>query len=397
MSISRQIEKSIEGSSWVRQMFEKGIELKKQFGEDQVCDLTLGNPVFEPPVQVTDVLGDLIRQETPGVHRYMPNPGFPDTRSFIADQLKKETSLNFTAADITMSVGAGGGLNVVLRTICNPGDEIIVFNPYFVEYGAYASNHGAQLKVVETKEDFHLDFEALRAAFTAETRAVIVNSPNNPTGVVYSREELQQLAGVLEEMSDKFGRTITLISDEPYKRIVYDQVEVPSVFGIYPESMVVYSYSKDLALPGERIGYIAVSPETADRGLVLQGIAIATRILGFVNAPALMQRVLPLVGDAMVELDTYEKNRSLLYDHLIHIGFECVKPEGAFYLFPKSPVENDVEFVQEAQKLNLLLTPGTGFGKSGYFRIAYCFETEVIKRSLPLFSKLAEQYELKKG
>lgn len=395
MSISRQIEKSIAGSSWIRQMFEKGIELKQQFGEDQVCDLTLGNPVFEPPKEVKQVLGSLIESEQPGVHRYMPNPGFPDTRTYIAGQLSEETGLDFAASDITMSVGAGGGLNVVLKTLCNPGDEIIVFNPYFVEYGAYASNHGASIKVVETKDDFHLDFEALKEAFSAETRAVIVNSPNNPTGVVYSLDELNQLADLMREMSDKFGRTLTLISDEPYKRIVYDQVEVPSVFGVYSESIVVYSYSKDLALPGERIGYIAVSPKTKDRGLVLQGIAIATRILGFVNAPALMQRILPQVGDAMVELTTYEKNRDLLYNHLIKEGFECVKPEGAFYLFPKSPVENDVEFVQEAQKLNLLLTPGTGFGKSGYFRIAYCFETEVIERSLPLFSKLAEQYGLK--
>lgn len=395
MSISKQIEKSIEGSSWIRQMFEKGIELKKQFGEDKVCDLTLGNPVFEPPVKVKEVLGSLIKEEQPGVHRYMPNPGFPDTRNYIAQNLSEETGLEFTTADITMSVGAGGGLNVVLRTICNPGDEIIVFNPYFVEYGAYASNHGANIKVVETKEDFHLDFAALRDAFSPETRAIIVNSPNNPTGVVYSKDELQELSKLIDEMSDKFGRTITLISDEPYKRIVYDGVKVPSVFNICSESMVVYSYSKDLALPGERIGYIAVSPKTKDRSLVLQGIAIATRILGFVNAPALMQRILPEVGDAMVALDTYQKNRDLLYNHLIREGFKCVKPEGAFYLFPESPIENDVDFVNEAQKLNLLLTPGTGFGKPGFFRIAYCFETEVIQRSLPLFTKLSEQYGLK--
>ncbi|MGK0288600.1 MAG: aspartate aminotransferase [bacterium] len=394
MTISNQIKSSIENSSWIRKMFEEGGRLVELHGKENVFDLSLGNPIFEPPQKVKDSLIGLLESDETGSHRYMSNAGFEETRAYVAQKLAEETKLEFQASDIVMCVGAGGGLNVLFKTLCNAGDEVLTFSPYFVEYRAYTSNHGAVLKAIDTTDIFQINFSILEEAITEKTRIVLINSPNNPTGVVYPESELEKLGKLLTKKSEEFGTTITLVSDEPYKKIVYDDYVVPSVFQFYDESIVVTSHSKDLALPGERIGYIAVSPKTKSKDLVLQGLIIALRILGFVNAPALMQRVLPLVDGEMVDLSVYQKNRDILYNHLIKCGFECVKPEGAFYLFPKSPVGDDLEFIREAQKHNLLLTPGTGFGKKGYFRIAYCFETSLIERVLPIFSALAKQYEL---
>ncbi len=377
----------------IRQMFEEGTKRIKQFGAENVFDFSIGNPVFEPPPEVRQNLIKLIQSNQKGMHRYMPNPGYPETRDFIADQLKSEYGLSFSQDDIIMTVGAGGALNVIFRTLLNPGDEVIVFKPYFVEYDSYIANHGGISKAINTTDTFNFNFDFLENALSQKVKAVLINSPNNPTGVVYSSDELERLGKLLTMKSDEYGHSITLISDEPYKNISFSQ-SVPSIFNHYSHSIIGTSYSKDLAIPGERIGYIAISPNHGDRNLVREGAVIALRILGFVNAPALWQRVLPLVGNARVDLKPYLINRDLLYDHLTSIGFSCVKPEGAFYLFPKCPIDDDKAFVAEAQKLNLLLVPGSGFGTPGHFRIAYCFDTEMIKRSLPVFTELAKRYHM---
>jgi len=393
MSISEQIKSSIENSSWIRKMFEEGSRRIAEFGAENVFDFSIGNPVFEPPTEVKESLKKLADSDEKGMHRYMPNAGYNQTRLFIAEKLSKESDLSFEKNDVVMTVGAGGGLNVVLKTLLNPGDEVIVFTPYFLEYNSYIVNHGGVVRQVKTTEKFQLDLNELEKKISLKTKVVLINSPNNPTGVVYPQKDLKQLAEILNKKSRENKRAITLLSDEPYKKIIY-QDKVPNLFDIYDNTIVVTSSSKDLALPGERIGYLAISPKHQDRSIIAEGSVIALRILGFVNAPAFMQRLLPLVNDAQVDLEPYRLNREILYNHLVGVGFDLVKPDGAFYMFPKSPIEDDVKFVQEAQEFNLLLIPGSGFGKKGYFRIAYCFETEMIKRSLPLFTKLAKKYKL---
>ena len=393
MAISQRMESAIENSSLIRKMFEEGDRRKKEFGEKNVFDFSIGNPVFEPPPEVTQHLIQLLQADEKGTHRYMPNPGYPHVREFIAGQLQKETSLPFALNDAIMTVGAGGALNVILKALLDPGDEVIVFNPYFMEYNAYVDNHGGVAKSVNTTPEFQIDIDALSEALSPSVKAVLINSPNNPTGVIYSAENLKAVGDLLREKSNSFGTVISLVSDEPYKNIVYEGV-VPSIFNCYENSLVATSYSKDLALPGERIGYIAISPNHSDRALLQDATVIALRILGFVNAPALMQRMLPLVGSSWVDLAPYRKNRDILFNHLTKLGFSCVKPGGAFYLFPKCPIEDDKAFVETAQQLNLLLVPGTGFGLPGYFRICYCFETETIERSLPVFTKVAEIYQM---
>jgi aspartate aminotransferase len=393
MAISKQMEAAVAGSSLIRKMFEEGARLAKEFGAENVFDFSIGNPVFEPPPEVHQSLIKLLEEKEAGAHRYMPNAGYPKTRQYIADQLNLETGLGFEVSDLIMCVGAGGGLNVVLKTILDPADEVVVFTPYFVEYDVYISNHGGIVRRIKSRSDFSLDLTALAEAITKKTKAVLLNSPNNPTGVVYPENDLKRLGVILKEKSDQFGHPITIISDEPYKRIHFE-VRVPSQFLAYENTIVVTSHSKDLALPGERIGYIAISPQHEDRKMLTQGLTIALRTLGFVNAPALMQRVLPLIGKAMVDIKPYRRNRDILYQHLIKLGFSCVKPDGGFYLFPQSPIKNDMEFIQAAQKLNLLLVPGSAFGTAGYFRIAFCFQTELIERSLPIFTKLAKQFNL---
>lgn len=393
MGISRQIQNSIEGSSLIRKMFEEGDRRRKLYGEENVFDLSIGNPVFEPPPAVKQSLLDLLQSNEPGTHRYMPNSGYSKTREYIAGKLNSETELGFTENDIIMTVGAGGGLNVVFKTILNPGEEVIVFKPYFMEYNGYAANVGGSTKAINTKPDFQLDLTELERALSSNTKAVLINSPNNPTGVIYPEADLKRLSNLLREKSAEFGQPIYLVSDEPYRNIVFDTA-VPSLFLCYENTIVVTSYSKDLAIPGERIGYIAISPKNEEHSLLTGGAVISNRVLGFVNAPALMQRMLPLVGDACVDLEPYRINRDLLYNHLTKIGFKCVKPQGTFYLFPQCPTEDDMAFIEAAQELNLLLVPGSGFGMPGYFRLCYCFETELIERSLPVFTELARQYQL---
>jgi len=388
MAIAKGIQKSLEGSSLIRQMFEEGMRRKAEFGADQVFDFSLGNPVFEPPREVIENLIGLLQDDTPGRHRYMPNAGIPETRKYIADKLSSLSGLLVEPNDVVMCVGAGGALNVILRSILDPGDEVIVLAPYFVEYDFYIQNFGGQPVVVSTKADFTPDIEAIGQKVSKKTKAVLINSPNNPTGVVYSTKQLKALSDLLVQKSKEFGQPISLISDEPYRGIAFDGIEVPSVMALYPNTIVATSASKELALPGERIGYLGISPNHQDRSLLSEASVLALRTLGFVNAPALMQRVLPLVDGVQVDIGPYQKNRDILYDHLVSLGFECVRPQGAFYLFPKCPNGDEPEFIRQAQELNLLVVPGSAFRLPGYFRLAYCFETEMIERSLPVFTEL---------
>lgn len=396
MSISAKIKENLTSASWIRKMFEEGARLKAVYGPDKVFDFTLGNPSTDPPPVFYAELKKLADHPFPGMHAYMNNAGYVETREAVAAVLREDTGLPFTAGHVLMTCGAGGGLNVVLKTLLNQGDEVIVLVPYFVEYRFYIDNHGGVIKEVRTREDFLPDPGALAAALTPRTKAVIINSPNNPTGVVYPESSLKELGSLLSAKSREFGTVIYLVSDEPYAKLVYDGVEVPSVFLAYRNSIVVTSHSKDLSLPGERIGYIAVHPEAEDAGLLFEGLVFCNRILGFVNAPALMQRLVAHLQREKANTAFYLENRNLLYEHLTALGFDVVKPQGAFYLFPRSPLPDDLEFVRTAQKYNILLVPGSGFGLPGYFRLAYSVPKETVVNSLPAFTELAKEVGLKK-
>ncbi|MBW2353256.1 MAG: pyridoxal phosphate-dependent aminotransferase [Deltaproteobacteria bacterium] len=392
MSVSKKINESIERSSWIRKMFEEGAKRKARYGADNVFDFSLGNPNLEPPQKLNQVLEDLVKDPSPGQHAYMPNAGYVETRQAVADYLNSFNRDQFSADEIVMTVGAGGGLNVVLKTILNPGEEVIIPKPYFVEYNFYLDNHQGVPRLVGTKPDFSFDFDAIEEAMTEKTRAVLINSPNNPTGRVYGEDDLKELGGLLSQYSGKFGRPIYLISDEPYRKIVYDNVVVPSVFDVYNESFVVTSFSKDLSLPGERIGYAAAHPQISDKSMVLAGMVLCNRILGYVNAPAIMQRAVVHLLKESVDISLYREKRDRLYEGLTSFGYQLVKPEGAFYLFPKTPVEDDVSFVAALQEENILTVPGSGFGGPGHFRIAYCVSDQVIERALPGFERVIKSY-----
>lgn len=393
MTVAKKIQAAIESSSWIRKMFEEGEKRKAKFGDDNVFDFSLGNPNLEPPARFTQILKDLVNSEKKGLHSYMPNAGYMETRQAVADYLSRHNKQTFSPDDIVMTVGAGGALNVVLKTILNPGDEVIIPSPYFFEYNFYVDNHQGERKVVRSGEDFSLDFEAVKGAITKKTKALLINSPNNPTGKIYTEEELQKLGALLEKESKRIGRTIYLISDEPYRKIVYNGVNVPSIFDVYQESFVVSSFSKDLSLPGERIGYAAIHPGASDRGILSAGMVLCNRIIGFVNAPALMQRAVSGLLENSVDISIYKKKRDMLCEGLSSFGYDFIKPEGAFYLFPKSPIQDDVEFVFALQEENILTVPGSGFGGPGHFRIAYCVSDRVIERSLPGFERAIKRYQ----
>ncbi|HAR94740.1 MAG TPA: pyridoxal phosphate-dependent aminotransferase [Deltaproteobacteria bacterium] len=395
MGIANKIAKAMEGSSWIRAMFEEGERLRSIYGAENVFDFTLGNPVAEPPAALKEELVRIVTADTKGIHRYMSNSGYETVRQQIADFLTENKGVPFTKDLIIMTVGAAGGINVALKALLDPGDEVIVLNPYFVEYTFYIENHGGVMKLVETKEDFHLDIEAVEAAITPRTKAIIVNSPNNPTGVVYREDELRRLAGLLGTKG-ALGQTIYLISDEPYGKIVYDSIVLPNLFTLYKNTISITSHSKDLALPGERIGYISVSPGAEDGNRLTDAMNFTNRILGFVNAPALMQRLVGGFQRASVDLDDYREKRDALYGILVEAGFDAVKPEGAFYIFPKSPIPDDVEFVRQLQQHRVLAVPGVGFGRKGHFRLAYCIEMDTIRRSRDAFMKAGELYGLRK-
>lgn len=391
MLLSDKVASFLGGGSFIRKMFEEGDRLAKIHGADKIFDFTIGNPSVEPPEKFREELKKLALNPIPGMHRYMSNAGYPETRAAVAEVLSEQSGLSFDANHVVMTVGAGGGLNVVLKAILNPQDEVIALAPYFVEYGFYVDNHGGVLKVVPTDKQFMPDLPAIEAAINAKTRAIIINSPNNPTGVIYPAEILTQLGQLVEKKSLEFGRPIFVLSDEPYAKIVYDGAEVPSVFKYITNSVLVTSHSKDLALPGERIGYLAVNPRIPGVETLVNGLIFCNRTLGFVNAPALMQRLVTGLQRETVDIAEYQAKRDLLYNHLTSLGFEMVKPAGAFYFFPKSPLPDDQEFIQRALKYNLLLVPGSGFGLPGYFRIAYCIDMAIIQRSLPAWTALAQE------
>ena len=393
MAISKKIQASMEGSSWIRKMFEEGISMKAKFGADNVFDFSLGNPNLEPPVKFKEVLKGLASDPKPGVHAYMPNAGLASTRQAVADYLSRHNGLSFGADDIVMTVGAGGGLNVIIKTLLNPGEEVIIPKPYFVEYNSYLDNHQGVPKVVATMPEFSIDLDAIEKAITEKTKAVLINTPNNPTGKVYSEKDLLGLGQLLEHHGQRRGHPIYLISDEPYRKIAYDGVSVPSVFQAYRESIVVTSFSKDLSLPGERIGYAAVHPGISEKPSVMAGMILCNRILGYVNAPAIMQRAVAQLLEESVDISAYQKKRDMLCEGLARSGYEFVKPGGAFYLFPKAPIADDVAFVNTLQEENILTVPGSGFYGPGHIRIAYCVEDKTIEKALPGFERVMKKFK----
>ena len=380
---------SVSNSSMIRKMFEEGEKLAKIHGADNVFDFSIGNPYKEPPKSVKETIKELV-DET-GIHRYMANAGFPEVRERVAKHVSRNLDFSLDWKHIVMASGAAGGLNVVFKSILNEDEEVIVFAPYFVEYGFYAKNHGGNLKVVDTtNSDFMPTREGLRAALNEKTKAVLINSPNNPSGALYNREVLEGLAAELKEWKEKTGKTIFLISDEPYAEIVFDGNEVPNILGIYDDSIIVTSFSKSLGLAGQRIGYIAVNPKIENIDLLMDIMTFATRTLGFVSASALWQKAVAKCIDEIVDVEDYKEKRDILYNHLTSLGFEIRKPEGTFYLFPKSPI-SDKEFTALALKHNILVVPGSGFGSPGYFRISYCVPTEKIMKSLDAWTNLAKE------
>ncbi|MGD0658777.1 MAG: pyridoxal phosphate-dependent aminotransferase [Syntrophorhabdales bacterium] len=383
MVISNRISKLMESSSWIRAMFEEGERLKKLHGADKVFDFTLGNPITEPPRELKKEICNLVSTEVSGMHRYMSNSGYEEVRQEIAAFHRENSSLPFTGSHIIMTVGSAGAINVTLKALLDPGDEVIVLSPFFVEFMFYIENHGGVMKLVETREDFHLDVDAVEKAITERTKAIILNSPNNPTGVVYREDEIKELAALLEKKRNE-GQRIFIISDEAYRKIVYDDITLPDVFNLYGDTIAVFSHSKDLGLAGERIGYIAVSPRIEDQGLI-DAMIFANRILGFINAPALMQRLVGRYQKNSVDVADYRQRRDAIYSILVEAGFDVNLPDGTFYIFPKSPIVDDVELIRVMLEHRILAVPGVGFGRKGYFRIAYCVGMDVIENSRKAF------------
>ena len=397
MSIAKKVDAMIEKSSWIRKMFEDGARLKGEHGPENVFDFSLGNPNIKPPAIFRETLKKFVCSDEISdqemYHGYMPNTGYPHVREAVAQFISQEQNTSLTGDDIIMTSGASGALNAIFKAILDPGDEVATPRPYFVEYGSYVDNNGGVLKTVPLKPDFHLDIDAMEEAITEKTKAVLINSPHNPTGQIYREEDLKQLGRLLTKKGAQWNKTIYLISDEPYRKIVYHGALVPSIFSCYDETIMATSYSKDISIPGERIGFMAVSPKSRHREKLRAGLALTTRVLGFVNAPALMQRVVGAIQGAVVDISAYAKKMELLCDGLSRFGYEFTKPAGAFYLFPKSPIPDDVEFVARLQEELILTVPGTGFGAPGYFRIAFCVDDAVIEKSMPGFKRAMESYK----
>ena len=393
MGISQKVASYLEKGSWIRKMFEEGARLKAKFGEENVYDFSLGNPPEEPPREFLERVRSLL--DRPGIHRYMPNAGFLEAREAVAQAVARDSGLPVEAGHVVMTVGAGGALNVALKALLDPGEQVIVIAPFFVEYRFYVDNHGGESVVVNSREDFSLDLEAISGAVNERTKAVLLNSPNNPTGVVYGQEEIQALGELLRERGRALGRDIYLLSDEPYRRLLYDGTVFPHVFQYVDNAIIATSHSKDLALAGERIGYLAASPRCADLDRLMAAMVFANRTLGFVNAPAMMQLAVASLQEVTIDVGSYQRRRDRLYQILTGLGFQTTKPQGAFYLFPRSPIANDVAFVQEAQRRRILVAPGTGFGWPGHFRIAYSVPMEMIERSVPAWEALAAEFGLR--
>ena len=393
MTISKKVEGIIANSSFIRKMFEEGARLKAEHGPENVFDFSLGNPNLPPPEQFKTILHEIIDTDEAGTHGYMPQPGYPQVRSQIAAFLTQEYGVDVSGEDVLMTCGAAGALNVIFKALLDPQEEVLSPQPCFVEYRFYVENHGGGFKTAPTNADFTLNLEALADAITEKTKVVLINSPNNPTGQVYSKESLDSLGALLEEKSRALGRTIYLVSDEPYRKIVYDDVVVPSIFESYKESIVATSYSKDISIPGERIGFVAVNPRATFRGELTGAMAITNRILGFVNAPAIMQRAVARLQGTSVDINEYKRKRDLLCDGLAASGYEFIRPPGAFYLFPKAPIADDVAFTKALQDELILVVPGSGFAGPGYFRIAFCCDDETIVNALPGFAKVMQRYK----
>jgi aspartate aminotransferase len=391
MTIAHRMRSYMERASWIRKMFEEGARLKSLYGAENVFDFSLGNPNVPAPPSVKEKLQEIIQRPDGSIHSYMPNAGLPATRERLAEYLSREHGVPLTADHVVMTCGAAGALNIVLKALLDPGDEVVVPAPFFVEYGFYAENHGGVLRAVPTQSDFTLDLDALEAAIGLKTKVVLINSPNNPTGQIYDAHSLKSLGEILRRKSRQAGRTIFLVSDEPYRKIVYTDQPVPSIFQAYENALVVTSFSKDLSLPGERIGYAALHPEARDGQAVMGAMVLANRILGFVNAPALMQWILPDLLDESVDVGIYRAKRDRLYGALKEAGYDLIEPPGAFYLFPRSPLTDDVAFVKLLQEENILAVPGSGFGGPGHFRLAYCVDDRTIEGALPGFARALEK------
>lgn len=385
----------VNNSSAIRAMFEEGKRLADIYGAENVYDFSLGNPNVPAPESVACAVKEIMQEENPVVlHGYMANAGYQEVRQAVADSLNRRFQTTLTSNNIIMTVGAAGGLNVILKTLLNPGEEVITFAPFFGEYRNYVSNYeGVLVEITPNIADFQPNLLEFEQKITRKTKAVIVNTPNNPTGVVYSEETIQRLAAILECKQKEYGTEIYLISDEPYRELVYDGVEVPYLTKYYANTIVGYSYSKSLSLPGERIGYLVIPDEVSESQLVIDGATVANRILGFVNAPSLLQKVVAKCVDEEVDVSYYNRNRETLYNGLLDCGFECIKPEGAFYLFVKSPEADEKAFCEKAKKYHLLLVAGSAFGCPGFVRMAYCVSYETIVNALPKFKELAAEYQ----
>jgi aspartate aminotransferase len=391
MAISSRIRASMESSSWIRRMFEAGTALRAEHGADRVCDFSLGNPDVEPPREFQEALKEIVAAAVVRKHGYMPNAGYPDVRARVAEQVSREQGVRLSGDNTVMACGASGAMNAALKTILEPGDEVIASGPCFMEYGSYVDNHGGKLVLAPSQGDFDLDVPAIESLIGPRTAALIVNSPNNPTGKIYPEATLRRLSDMLVEAGRKNGRPVYLIADEPYRKLAYDGAQVPGIMSLYPHTIVVSSYSKDLSLPGERIGFVAVSPDADDAKRLVDGIILCTRILGYVNAPGLMQRVVSRLQGLSVDVEIYRRKRDLLCSALSSMGYDFNVPQGAFYIFPKAPGGDDLAFVQALQKELILVVPGRGFGLPGYFRVAYCVDTPVIERSLEGFRRVMQR------
>lgn len=378
-------------SSWIRKMFEDGLRLKKEFGVHSVFDFSLGNPNLPPPEQFRRIIKEAAEEDSGGIHGYMPNAGLEETRTAVAAYLVESQGVHVTWKHIVMTCGAAGALNVVFKTLLDPGDEVVIPTPFFAEYRFYVDNMGGVPRFAPTCPDFSLDLEEIEKAVNEKTKVVLINSPNNPTGKIYDAKSIEGLSRLLERKGRDLKRDIYLVSDEPYRDIVYDGKEVPSLLANCRNSLTVTSYSKTLSIPGERIGFIAVNPDASHCDSIMDGLSLANRILGFVNAPAFMQRVAARMQGIHVSSGEYQRKRDLLCGGLSEIGYEVVKPEGAFYLFMKSPLEDDVEYARRLQQKKILTVPGSGFAGPGYIRIAYCVDDETISGAMDGFRDVFEE------
>ena len=387
MTISKKMSDFLEQGSWIRRMFEDGIELKKKYGPENVFDLSLGNPIFSPPDVLYEEMESLINNPDKSAHRYMPNAGLDETRKKVAEFLSATTNHNFNLNNILMTGGAGGALNVALKSILDPGDEVIFFTPFFPEYFFYTDNHSGVSKIIDSDDNFIPDLKSLDSNINSKTKAVIINSPNNPSGIVYDDDFYKQFSEILKKHETLLNREIFVISDEPYRRIIFDDLDCPNILDFHDNTIVASSFSKDLAIPGERIGYLGISPNIKNTEILMDGLVFANRVLGFVNAPAFMQRAISNILFNTVNIEEYLLRRNFLCDELGKLGYEFIIPKGAFYLFPKSPLDDDISFTKLLKENNVLVVPGSGFGKKGYFRISFCVDWDSIKGSISGFEK----------